>query len=129
MIGPSSPSSLAWGVTGVVRGHQARHAATRIVALVWRQRAQALAPDRLGPALDPALALRIVRCGHVGHPAQPHDRPAIARQDLRPAEGWRANHRRVERSWRQKGLKVPKRQPQQGRLWLSDGSCLRLRPE
>ena len=45
------------------------------------------------------------------------------------ARGWRVNHKRVERIWRQEGLKVPKRQPKRGRLWLADGSCLRLRPE
>lgn len=44
-------------------------------------------------------------------------------------EGWRVNHKRVERIWRREGLKVPKRQPKRGRLWLNDGSCVRLRPE
>ena len=44
-------------------------------------------------------------------------------------EGWRVNHKRVERIWRQEGLKVPKKQPKRGRLWLNDGSCVRLRPE
>ena len=39
------------------------------------------------------------------------------------------NHKRVERIWRQEGLKVPGRQPKRGRLWLNDGSCIRLRPE
>ena len=42
--------------------------------------------------------------------------------------GWKVNHKRVERIWRREGLKVPKRQPKRGRLWLSDGSCIRLRP-
>ena len=37
------------------------------------------------------------------------------------------NHKRVERIWRREGLKVPKKQPKRGRLWLSDGSCIRLR--
>jgi len=44
-------------------------------------------------------------------------------------EGWRVNHKRVERIWRQLGLKVPKKQPKRGRLWLNDGSTRRLRPE
>ncbi len=44
-------------------------------------------------------------------------------------EGWRANHKRVERIWRQEGLKVPQKQPKRGRIWLNDGSCIRLRPE
>jgi putative transposase len=43
-------------------------------------------------------------------------------------DGWRVNHKRVERIWRQEGLKVPKRQPKRRRLWLNDGSCVRLRP-
>jgi transposase InsO family protein len=42
-------------------------------------------------------------------------------------EGWRVNHKRVERIWRQEGLKVPKRQPKRRRLWLNNGSCVRLR--
>jgi len=43
-------------------------------------------------------------------------------------EGWQVNHKRVERIWRREGLKVPKNQPKRGRLWLNDGSCIRLRP-
>ena len=42
-------------------------------------------------------------------------------------EGWKLNHKRVEGLWRQEGLKVPSRQPQRRRLWLHDGSCVRLR--
>ena len=41
--------------------------------------------------------------------------------------GWRVNHKRVERIWRREGLKVPQKQPKRGRLWLNDGSCVRLR--
>jgi transposase InsO family protein len=44
-------------------------------------------------------------------------------------EGWTVNHKRVERIWRREGLKVPQKQPKRGRLWLNDGSCIRLRPE
>jgi transposase InsO family protein len=44
------------------------------------------------------------------------------------AEGWLVNHKRVERIWRREGLKVPQKQPKRGRLWLNDGSCIRLRP-
>jgi transposase InsO family protein len=43
--------------------------------------------------------------------------------------GWTGTAKRVARIWRQEGLKVPQRQPKRGRLWLNDGSCLRLRPE
>ena len=42
-------------------------------------------------------------------------------------EGWRVNHKRVERLWRQEGLKVPAKQPKRGRLWLADGSIVRRR--
>jgi transposase InsO family protein len=44
-------------------------------------------------------------------------------------EGWKVNHKRVERIWRQEGLKVPGKQPKRGRLWLADGSCVRRRAE
>ena len=44
-------------------------------------------------------------------------------------EKWRVNHKRVERIWRREGLKVPQKQPKRGRLWLNDGSCIRLRPQ
>jgi len=43
--------------------------------------------------------------------------------------GWLVNDKRVERIWRREGLKVPQKQPKRSRLWLSDGSCIRLRPE
>ena len=43
--------------------------------------------------------------------------------------GWAVNLKRVERIWRREGLKVPQKQPKRGRLWLNDGSCVRLRPE
>jgi putative transposase len=48
--------------------------------------------------------------------------PALLRQ-----AGWSVSDGRVER--RREGLKVPQRQPKRGRLWLTDGSCIRLRPE
>ena len=47
---------------------------------------------------------------------------------LLKAEGWRVNHKRVERIWREQGLKVPKKQHKRKRLYLNDGSCIRLRP-
>jgi putative transposase len=43
-------------------------------------------------------------------------------------QGWKTNHKRVERIWKQEGLKVPRKQPKRRRLWLNDGSSLRLRP-
>jgi transposase InsO family protein len=44
-------------------------------------------------------------------------------------DGWLVNDKRVERIWRREGLKVPHKQPKRGRLWLADGSCIRLRPQ
>ena len=43
--------------------------------------------------------------------------------------GWHVNHKRVERIWRREGPKVPPKQKKRKRLWLNDGSCIRLRPE
>ena len=43
--------------------------------------------------------------------------------------GWRVGRDRVERIWRREGLKVPAKQKPRGRLWLNDGSCVRLRPQ
>jgi putative transposase len=44
-------------------------------------------------------------------------------------DDWMINHKRVERIWRAEGLKVPQTQPKRGRLWLNDGSCIRMRAE
>jgi transposase InsO family protein len=49
--------------------------------------------------------------------------------DLLQMAGWKVNAKRVQRIWRQEGLKVPSKQPKRGRLWLTDGSCIRLRPK
>ena len=43
--------------------------------------------------------------------------------------GWEVGKDRVQRIWRREGLKVPQKQKPRGRLWLNDGSCVRLRPE
>ena len=43
--------------------------------------------------------------------------------------GWLVSDTRVERVWRREGLKVPQKQPKRGRLWLANGSCIRLRTE
>ena len=64
-----------------------------------------------------ALARQYGRYGYRRVTALPH------------AAGWTVNHKRVERIWRREGLKVPQRRPKRGRLWLNDGSCIRLRPE
>jgi putative transposase len=75
------------------------------------------------PADEPSLVRRIVQLasdfGRYGY------RRVTA---LLRGEGWPVNHKRVERLWRQEGLKVPQKQPKRRRLWLADGSCVRLRP-
>jgi len=43
--------------------------------------------------------------------------------------GWPVSADRVQRIWRREGLKVPQKQKPRGRLWLNDGSCVRMRPE
>ena len=42
--------------------------------------------------------------------------------------GWVVNIKHVERIRRREGLRLPTKQPKRGRLWLNDGSCIRLRP-
>jgi len=44
-------------------------------------------------------------------------------------EEWQVNHKKIERIWRREGLKVPQKQPKRRRLWLNDGSCIRLKPQ
>ena len=44
-------------------------------------------------------------------------------------EGFKVNHKRVERLWCIEGSKVPQKQPKRKRLWFNDGSCIRLRPQ
>jgi len=44
-------------------------------------------------------------------------------------EEWQVNHKKIERIWKREGLKVPQKQPKRKRLWLNDGSCIRLRTE
>jgi len=48
--------------------------------------------------------------------------------DLMRQDGWGINNKRVERIWKQEGLKVPQKHRPRKRLWLNDGSCIRLRP-
>jgi putative transposase len=48
---------------------------------------------------------------------------------LLKVRGWSIGKDRVQRIWRREGLKVPQKQRARARLWLNDGSCIRLRPE
>ena len=63
--------------------------------------------------------------------ARPHGRLGYRKiaEMLRSTAGWIVNDKRVERIWRREGLKVPAKQTKQGRIWLADGSCIRLRAE
>ena len=75
------------------------------------------------PDDEPALVARMIALaseyGRYGY-----RRITILLQD----EGFRVNHKRVQRLWRREGLKVPSKQPKRSRLWFNDGSCVRLRP-
>ena len=82
------------------------------------QRYQATEPDdEVG--LTTAIIGYATRYGRYGY------RRILA---LLRSDGWVVNHKRMERIWRQEGLKVPQKQPKRSRLWLTDGSCVRLRP-
>ena len=48
---------------------------------------------------------------------------------LLQTRNWHVGKDRVQRIWRREGLKVPQKQRARARLWLNDGSCIRLRPE
>jgi transposase InsO family protein len=79
--------------------------------------------DKQGPADEELLRQRIIEL------ASEYDRYGYRRvTGLLRNEGWIVNHKRVERIWREEGLKVPQKQPKRGRLWLNDGSVIRLRP-
>ena len=52
----------------------------------------------------------------------------LASTDRHSARSREVGMSRVERIWKREGLKVPQKQPKRGRLWLNDGSCIRLRP-
>ena len=43
-------------------------------------------------------------------------------------EGWRVNHKKVERLWREEGLQLPQRHKKRKRLYHKDSSIIRLRP-
>jgi len=43
--------------------------------------------------------------------------------------GWQVSQDRVSRIGRREGLKVPRKHRPRARLWLNEGSCIRLRPE
>ena len=82
------------------------------------QRREAHVPDD-----EPRLVKRMIEL------AEQHGRYGYRTiTGLLRAEGFIVNHKRIERLWRREGLKVPAKQPKRRRLWLNDGSCVRLRP-
>ncbi|EKF17542.1 integrase catalytic subunit [Nitratireductor pacificus pht-3B] len=87
-----------------------QHRSTQRKQPYGRSDEEALTTDIIG------LAARYGHCGY-------HRITAMLR-----SEGWKVNARRIERIWRREGLKVLQKQPKKDRLWLNDGSCLRLRP-
>jgi len=91
--------------------HQHQHRSTQ-----WRKPHKLDDEDALTAAII-RLATRFGRYGYKRITA------------LLKAEGWHVNHKRVFRIWRREGLKVPMKQPKRRRLWLNDGSCIRLRPQ
>jgi len=87
----------------------------------WRGTQRYLPMDRTDEeALSEAMIALAIEYGRYGY-----RRIAVK---LREA-GWQVSTDRVQRIWRQEGLKVPQKQKPRGRLWLNDGSCVRLRPE
>lgn len=44
-------------------------------------------------------------------------------------EGWKVNHKRVERLWREEGLQLPQRHKKRKRLYHKDSSVIRLRSQ
>ncbi len=43
-------------------------------------------------------------------------------------EGWRVNHKKIERLWKEEGLQLPQRHKRRRRLYHKDTSIIRLRP-
>ena len=42
--------------------------------------------------------------------------------------GWKVNHKKVERIWREEGLQLPERHKRKRRLYNKDSSIIRMRP-
>jgi len=83
------------------------------------QRYVALRPDK-----DRALTDRMVKLSG-RHPRYGYRRI----HDLLRREGWRVNRKRVQRLWREAGLRVPVRQRKRRRLGSSENGALRMSAE
>lgn len=49
--------------------------------------------------------------------------------ELLKIEGWKVNHKKVERLWKEEGLQLPQRHKKRKRLYHKDSSIIRLRPK
>ena len=78
--------------------------------IIWSGRSPIASPRKLSVAPNVAIWL-------------PTDHRLAHRARLVCRQGSRAT------IWPREGLKVPKKQKPRGRLWLNDGSCVRLRAE
>ena len=73
---------------------------------------------------DEALRLEIVRL------AKKYGRYGYRMiTELLNTAGWKVNHKKVERLWREEGLQLPKRHKKRKRLYHKDTSVIRLRPK
>jgi IS30 family transposase len=88
---------------------------------------RAVVCDRLAEGWTPEQIAGWLRAGHERGLRVLGSRPSMLLSIAPPARA--RNVKRVERIWRREGLKVPAKQPKRKRLWLNDGSCIRLRPE
>ena len=85
-----------------------------------RSNARSRAADQAKKELTKAIIALAERFGRYGN----RRITGLIRRD-----GWHVNEKRIDWIWRREGLKVPPKQPERGRLWLNDGSCVRLRPQ
>lgn len=107
----------------------------RACAVLGQHRSTQRKPPR-GRADEDILTRTIIdlasRFGRYGYPLTGRRWQANAERWrihwLLEQDGWSVSLKRVKRIWRREGLKVPQKQPKRGRLWLNDGSCIRLRP-
>lgn len=77
-------------------------------------------PDELTEKIRPYVIAKAKEYGRYGYRKV---------TDLLRNEGWKIGKDRVYTIWRQEGLKIPGKQPKRGRLWFTDGSCIRHRPK
>ena len=75
------------------------------------------------PVDDDSLRLALVRL------AKQYGRYGYRKiAELLRIEGWKVNHKKVERLWREEGLQIPQCHKKRKRLYHKDSSVIRLRP-